>query len=234
MPSNEEYMERWEESAPTAVAGKMTPADVQRSQGTRTNEKAPWETYGGELEGNMTPELEAAVAEYSQRYHDNSSNQNKEELARWKEGNDQAMGEYRWCSKEEYADVEARMGRIMHSSEFINKLRSELKLQCWYREHPHADKLTLMMQRDKMGTVPPEIACWAKNGFMPEYTVMGFDDHGVPLAEKYRGWRTCLLQIIIKGFVTEEAAHKVFGRAERRCAERYNSILHGFRNTFKE
>jgi hypothetical protein len=210
-----------------------TPQQVQKAQGTRLSEKAPWETYGEEMEQKLTPEMEAAVAEYAQNYHDNSSNQNKEELARWKEMNDQSMGEYRWCTKEEYADIEARVGRIMHSSEFINQLRNRLGIQCWYRQHPHADKLTLMVQR-KDGCLPPEIGCWAKNGFMPEYTVMGFDDHGVPLAEKYRGWRTCLLQLIIKGIVSETKAHQVFGRAERQCADRYNSILHGFRNTYRD
>jgi hypothetical protein len=214
------------------VGGEMepTPQQIMDAQGTRLSEKAPWETYAEELAIESTPELDAAIEQYAQNYHDNSSNQNKEELARWKEMNDASMGEYRWCTAEEYADIESRLGRIMHSSEFISILRNKLHVRCWYREHPHADKITLLVQRGE-GMIPPEVACWVKNGYMPEYTVMGFDEHGVPVAERYRGWRTCLLQMIIKGIVTEEKAHKVFGPAERCCAERYNSILYGCRNT---
>jgi hypothetical protein len=206
-----------------------TLAQVKAAQGTRNSNVNPWESYAADFDEKLSPELEAEIA--GLRYHDKSSSQNEEELARWKELNDGALGEYRWCTKEEYADVEARMGRLMHSTELINKLRNELKLKCWYREHPQEDKITLVVQR-KEG-LPLEVGCWVKQGWMPEYTVMGFDDHGVPLAEKYRGWRTAILQLILKGFTTEEKAHRVFGPAERCCADRYNSVLFGVRNTIK-
>jgi hypothetical protein len=209
-----------------------TNEQIQAAQGTRNSEKAPWETYSEEMDVKMSEQLAAAVEEYAQNYHDSTSNQNKEELARWQEQNYDAMGEYRWCSPEEYADVEARIGRIMHSSELINRLR-KIGVKCWYRQHPQEDKITLLVQKGD-GLLPPEVGCWVKSGYMPEYTVMGFDEHGVPLAEKYRGWRTCLLQLILKCVITEQAAHKEFGPAERRCAERYNSILHGIRNTVIE
>ena len=110
---------------------------------------------------------------------------------------------------------------------------SKAGVECFYRQHPHADKLTLVYS-DSLGMKKPEVACWVQNGWMPEYTVMGFDDHGVPLAEKYRGWRTCLLQLILKGLLTIELAHKVFGEANLPCAERYNSILHSWKNRTEE
>jgi hypothetical protein len=211
----------------------LTPEQVQASQGTRLDTENPWDSYGDEMKVQTTPELEAAIEEYSRHVYEKSSNQTKEELARQQEMSYDAADEYRWCTKEEYADIEARMGKIIHSSELINRLRNELKLKCWYREHPHKDKLTLMVLRDKNGA-EPEVACWVKNGWMPEYTVMGFDDRGVPLAEKYRGWRTAILQLILKQFTTEEKAHQVFGAADRCCAGKYNSILYGIRNTREE
>jgi len=208
-----------------------TAEEIQRAQGTRLNtEKAPWETYGQELEVEMTPELAAEVADYATRYHEKSNSQNEEELARQKELSYDAMGEYRWCSEEEYADVQARIGRIIHHSELITRLR-KIGVRCWYRQHPQEDKLTLLVQRNQDVMQPPEVGCWVKNGYMPEYSVLGFDEHGVPLAERYRGFRTVLLQLILKQVLTEDAAHKEFGRAERCCADRYNSILHGLRNT---
>lgn len=214
---------------------ELTPKQIQDSQGTRLSEKAPWETYNEEMDIKMPPELEAAVMDYANNYHeDSNSQQNQEELCRQKEINEDVGDEYRWCTKEEYADIEDRMGKIIHSSELISKLRDKVGLRCWYRQHPHPDKLTLMCQRAGNVLAEPEVGCWVKNGWMPEYTVMGFDNNGVPLAEKYRGWRTALLQLILKGFITEKKAHKVFGLATRKCADRYNSVLYGVRNTRKE
>jgi hypothetical protein len=211
----------------------VTPEQINAAQGTRLEEKAPWETYSESLDEKLSPELEAAVAEYATHVHEGeSSNQTKEEYARWKEMNDASVDEYKWCTAEEYKDIQTRMGKILHASELISMLRLKLGIKCWYRAHPHVDKLTLLVQRGD-GMIPPEIGCWVQNGYMPEYTVMGFDAHGVPLAEKYRGWRTVLLQLIIKGITTEEKAHKVFGPAERSCADRYNSILYGVRNTME-
>jgi hypothetical protein len=209
-----------------------TQEEIQRLQGTRLNtEKAPWQTYSEELDVKMSPELAAEVADYSTRYHDSeSSNQNKEELARWQEQNYDAMGEYRWASPEEYADIEARIGRIMHHSEFVTRLK-KIGVRCALRDHPQTDKLTLLVQRGNDVLKPYEVGCWIKNGFAPEFSVMGFDEHGVPLAERYRGWRTAILQLILKQVLTEEQAHKEFGSTDRCCAGRYNSILHGIRNT---
>ena len=209
-----------------------TPAQVNAAQGTRLSSKAPWETYSQELAVETTPELDAQIAEYAEKHYDEaeSSTQTKEALAEQKELSYDAADEYRWLSPEEYADVEARIGRILHSSEFISILRRKLGVQCWYRDHPQPDKLTLVVQKRGQERIPPTVGCWVKNGFAPEYSVMGFDDHGVPLAEKYRGWRTCLLQLILKDVITEENAHKVFGAAERTCDERYNRTLHSWRN----
>ena len=225
--SNEEYMERWEASAPKAVNSNLTPDQVKKTQGTRNKDDAPWESYM--VEEQLSPEQEAAVAAYAENVHNDSSNQTNEELCRWKEGNSEVAKEYQWCSPEEYADIQQRFGRIMNHYELINKLRADCKLRVYYREHPNADKLTLLYS-DEYSNKKPEIACWVQRGWMPEYTIMGFDDHGVPLAEKYRGWRTVLLQMILKGIITEKAAHKVFGEANLPCAERYNTILRSYRN----
>ena len=207
----------------------VTPQAVQKAQGTRLESKAPWESYN--LQEELSPELEAAVAEYSTHRHDDSSNQTKECLAEQKELSNEAAEKYQFVAPDEYNNVEERMGRILHSSEFINLLRDKLGLKCWYRTHPHADKLTLLVQRD-MGTKEPDIACWAQNGWMPALSVMRFDEHGVPLNEQFRGYRTCLLQMILKGLVTEEKVNAVFGKpGQTKAWVRYNETLQSFRNT---
>lgn len=226
--SNEEYLERWEAAAPKAVDSGLTPQQIQKIQGTRNNESAPWENYM--VEEQLTPEMEAAIATYAENVHDDSSNQTKEELHRWKEGNEEVSKEYQFVAPDEYNNAEERMGRILHSSEFINILRNKVGLKCWYRDHPHADKITLLVQKS-FGTQEAEIACWVQRGFMPELSIMRFDDHGVPLNESHRGYRTCLLQMLLKGMVTEEQIIKYFGPAKMTPAwERYNATVHSWRN----
>ena len=226
--SNEEYMERWEAAAPKAVNTQPNPDVVASRQGTRNKDVAPWETYMAEQQ--LSPEQEAAVAEYAANVHNDSSNQTKEELHRWQEGNAEVAKEYQFVAPDEYNNADERMGRVLHSSEFINILRDQIGIKCWYRSHPHPDKLTLLIQKG-FGTQEAEVACWVQLGFMPELSIMRFDDHGVPLNESHRGYRTCLLQMLLKGLVTEEQIIRYFGPAKMTPAwGRYNTTVHSWRN----
>ena len=198
-------------------------------QGTRLSEKAPWESYGSEMETQMSPALAAAVAEYAERQYDSnqSSNQAKEELHRQQEINEEISKEYQWLTPEEYEDLVQRIGRVMTHAEFITKLR-KLKVQCWYNPHPHPDKAILVVLR---GRRPLEVGCWVQLGYMPELSIMRFDEHGIPVNERRRGWRTCLLQLILKGVVSEQDAIKMFGNPKQTNAfHRYNSLIQAFRN----
>ena len=227
MTTNAEYFERWENSAPTPV-NTMTEEEIKKAQGTRNNTAAPWETYDAEFADTESPEMLAAMADYASHVSDaEATNQTKEELARLKEGaNDQAR-EYQWVTPEEYASEGDRIGRIMHNVVFINLLR-KAGVKCWYRDHPQAGKITLIVQRRDL---PAEVGCWCQAGFAPELSIMRFDSHGVPLAEKYRGWRTSLLQLILKGVISQKDAEKAFGKTPVTPAfHRYNATLQSFRN----
>lgn len=207
-----------------------TQEEILATQGTRlVKEKAPWETYSKQMDYDpeMTSSLEKEIEEYSKNVHDSSSNENKEELARQKEMNNEMAREYQWVTPEEYADEGARIGTPMHSSEFIKKLQ-DAGVKCWYRTHGQPRKITLVIQRE---THEPEVGCWVQEGFAPELSIMTFDEHHVPLAEKFRGWRTCLLQLILKSAITEKKADEVFGSPKTTEAyHRYNATLQSFRN----
>jgi hypothetical protein len=206
--------------------------EIQKHQGTRLNQEvAPWESYDAEMTGpKMTPELAAQVAAYSQnRYQDAPvSSQTQEILAESQEINEDIAKQYQWLNPGDYADVEARIGKVISHAEFITKLR-QAGVTCWYVQHPHADKATLVWAKDGVGE--PEVACWVQLGQMPELSIMNFDKYGAPLAERRRGWRTCTLQLILKGIITEEKANEVFGKPRNDAAyARYNSTLQSFRN----
>lgn len=200
-------------------------------QGTRLNEKAPWETYGDELDLKLSPELASAVAEYADRSYeaDQTSNQNKEELDRQREINGELAKEYQFLTPEEYEDVQQRIGKVMHAVTFLNKLRDS-GINCWYAAHPHPDKCKLVVS-NKYGVQEPKTVCWVPIGYMPELSIMRFDEHGVPTNERRRGWRTCLLQAILKDVLTEENAIELFGPPKQTNAfHRYNNTLYEWRN----
>lgn len=224
--SNEEYFDRWERSAPEAVQGTMTPEEIQKAQGTRLNEDAPWKTYGEEIAED--PAMLEAIAEYASRVSDAApSSETAEALARQKEFNNENKDQYKWVRPEEYKNEGARVGQIMHSSTFIVKLR-EAGVKCWYRQHPQEGKVTLVIQRDDL---PAEVGCWVQLGYAPELSIMRFDEYGIPTTEKFRGWRTCLLQLILKSAITQAKAEEVFGQPPTTPAfHRYNSTLQRFRN----
>jgi hypothetical protein len=208
---------------------ELTQAQIDATQGTRKSVKAPWETYSEQLTETLDPELEAAIAEFaSHDPHEHTDSQTEEELCRVKEENDNLAHEYQWLSPDEYEDEKARIGRIMHSSELIKKLTEECGITAVYRPHPQPKRITLLVDKTH-GIKGLEVACWVQFGYMPEYSIMNFDDHGVVLQEAYRGWRTVLLQLLVQHMIDEETMNRVFGEAVGPAARKYLEIVRGFR-----
>jgi len=111
---------------------------------------------------------------------------------------------------------------------FLWILNHRLGLKSWCAAHPHKQKYSLWIQGRCDGTDkrrPSQPVTWVQRSAMPEYTVMRFDDHGVPLDEKYRGWRTVLLQMIKSGIIPEERAHRAFGHPNGPASARYRADL---------
>src|SRR5579864_5207727 len=160
--------------------------EIQRSQGTRLSNIPPWMTYAAEFEEKLDPTLEAEIEEYSKHRHDNTSSENQEELCRQKELNDELVKQYQWLDPNEYENEEERIGRVMHSTQFIALLH-KAGVRCWYRTHPQPDKLTLVVLHDDIN--PSEVGCWVQRGYTCELSLMNFDEHGVPTSERRRGWR---------------------------------------------
>ncbi len=211
-----------------------TMQEIQASQGTRLNQEvAPWESYDQELTGQkVSPELAAQIAEYAtKRYQDAPvSSQTQELLAENREINQGIASQYQWVTPAEYANQEERVGRVMHSSELITLLR-KAGVTCFYKQHVHPDKAVLLVS---INDGPLQVGAWVQLGNCPELSMFNFDEHGAPLAEKRRGWRTVLLQLILKGALTEEQADKFFGKPKiTQAYARYNSILQGWRQRDK-
>ena len=236
MPSRAELeAQRAEEQAefnritPLEQMPDLTPEQIQAMQGTRKSEKAPWETYNDQMTERLDPELEAAIAEFaSHDPHGHTDSQTDEELCRVKEENDNLARDYQWLNPGEYEDEKARIGLIMHSSELIKKLTEECGISARYRPHPQPKRITLLVDTSQ-GIKGMEVACWVQFGYMPEYSICNFDDHGVVLQEAYRGWRTVLLQLLVKHMIDEETINRVFGEAVGPAARKYLELVRAFR-----
>jgi hypothetical protein len=157
------------------------------------------------------------------------TNQGLEELHRQKELSAEFSKEYQWLKPEEYADEEMRKGHLMHSDDFLKHLTEQCGLVCWYSEVWAlwgAKAMTLYVL--KGSTI--EKAGWLQPGWMTEYEIVHFDEHGLPRNSKHRGWRTVLLKLIMADLLTEGQAHAAFGFPDRPCAYRYLAMLAAWRN----
>ena len=110
---------------------------------------------------------------------------------------------------EELADAKARMGRPMHHSEFISKLR-QIVPSLIVTDGRVRGTLSLMMVRstpikevpDYKGPEKTNFSCpvyigWIHSGDMPEYEIDLIDGFQCAIGQK-RGWRTILLKMIVR------------------------------------
>lgn len=166
-------------------------------------------------------EVEAFAA--SDRYI-KSTQETTEKYHQLHEENVEAVSAYRWEYQEEFDDIEGRIGTILHENELVSRLNKLLLVSVNPRIRRGMRGLAAM----KGGRM--EYCCAMQAGYMPEYSLMNFDDHGLPTAEKYRGWRTVLLRLIMQEFIAEELAHGEFGFPTGPAGQRYRRVLWRYRN----
>lgn len=70
--------------------------------------------------------------------------------------------------------------------------------------------------------------------YAPEWSLMRFDMFDVPVCEKYRGWRTALLHLILADVLSEDEVNRAFGHVPLNAAsELYREALYNKRNTYR-
>jgi hypothetical protein len=171
------------------------------------------------------PQLRAECEDYASRRAIDGTSETKEELHRITEENTAGVKNFRWEKQDELKIF--RPGRILNAREFLRLLNRIVPARFW-----GISKYGLIgLQIYK----PNESGDWhfvcGVQGTMTEYSQMYFDAHNLPTSEKYRGWRTVLLRLITGGFISEEAAHRVFGEpVGSEQSRRYREQLYAYRN----
>lgn len=110
---------------------------------------------------------------------------------------------------EEFADAKRRMGRVMHHSEFVRRLRTIVP-NLVVAQGGQRNRLGLYSVRSTpVSEVPtyagpekhhfpcPVYLGWIEMGVMPEYEIDITNDVQIAIGQK-RGWRTVLLSMIVR------------------------------------
>lgn len=133
-----------------------------------------------------------------------------EETAKRKEDNLNASSRYKFAHQDELTKI--RLGRVMHKNEFLRLLRKIIPAE--YNEFSRVGMRGLNVFQNTMKGREKVYVCAVQDGWMPEWSTLREDEYGRPTNQKYRGWRDVLLNLSIKGFVTQRQINKVFGEPD--------------------
>lgn len=129
------------------------------------------------------------------------------------------QGQERWQGRE---NEEARLINFLTPVKFIRRLqlagidaRIEYSpyARFWLNNFTRAGRVGIgaHVKDDETGKTTTRVVSTLQDGVGPEWSLMRFNEYGVPTNERYRGWRTTLLQMIMAGVLTEAEAAKAFG-----------------------
>jgi len=209
------------------------PKPIRIGLGTELNSDAPWTTYDSEMDvtKDWSPRLKKAVEEYSKRRWDKPNSAGLEEVMRQNELSTNSVKEYRFFRQFEdgLTDEKSRQGHLIFCLDFAEMLNTIVPCYLSAKIQKGLSGLYVYMPDVKGGHW--HYVCAAQASMMNEYSVIHLDNHGLPLNEKKRGWRTVLLRLIQGSFITEEDAERVFGEpTSGPVSRRYREQLYWFRN----
>lgn len=76
-----------------------------------------------------------------------------------------------------------------------------------------------------------KLVTWLQYPYGPEWSLMHFDQYNVPTRERYRGWRTALLHLVMSGTLTEDEVNRAFAPVPLSSVSlAYRSIMQQQRN----
>lgn len=177
--------------------------------------------------GQNTPEQESAHKAEQEKFLANVPHVERldaqENFLKRREENINAVKPYRFEHQEEV--TQERPGMLLHHSQFMYRLK-RVRPDAFFNDFSAMGRIGLNVIQDGM----PTYVTTVQLGISPEYSTMRTDEHGLPTKERYRGWRTALLHLIMGGFITEEQANRAFGEASGNEASHYLRTLWQFRN----
>lgn len=131
----------------------------------------------------------------------------KESFQAEKEMSNEQVESYKMEHQDLLTDEKPRKVHIITTRDFIKKLRDN-GVRCFTVDNGLAGTVGLWAARGQETVY----ICYLQIPCMYEWSVLRLDNHNLPAGEKFRGWRTVLMQLIIKKILTEDQAHSIFGK----------------------
>jgi hypothetical protein len=129
------------------------------------------------------------------------------------------QGQERWQGRE---NEEARLVNMLTPDGFIRKLRAagidarnapSKYARIWLAEGQRMGRVAVSawVTSEDTGQQEERTITTLQDGVGPEWSIMRFNRYDVPTSEKYRGWRTALLHLIIANVLSEDEVERAFG-----------------------
>lgn len=150
----------------------------------------------------------------------------KESFQAEQEASNEQVEMYKMDDQELLTDEKPRKVHPLETRKFIKMLRDN-GVRCFTVDNGMRGTVALWAARGQQ----MEYIAYLQIPAMYEWSVLRLDKHNLPAGEKFRGWRTVLAQLILKGVLTEEKAHTIFGKPQGGpISSRYRRTLWLFRN----
>ena len=147
-----------------------------------------------------------------------------EETRRLRESNVNAVRRFRLTHQEDYVDWVP--GKILWLGDFLCMLQ-KIRPDAFYAEYSY---LGLRGLGFVVNGKPEYSGVSVANGNMPEWSQLRVDARGLPLSERFRGWRTVLLGLIQRGYITVDQCNAVFGSPGGPRSRPWYRTLYAIRN----
>jgi len=145
-----------------------------------------------------------------------------------KELSDEQVAGYKIDDQELLVNEKARKVNIVRTRDFIRVLRNN-GVRCFTVDNGMLGTVGLWVLPKE--NKPPVYICYLQIPYMCQWSVLRTDRHGLPNGEDYRGWRTVLAQLIVKGALSETRIHEIFAApTDSLVSRRYRRTLFNFRN----
>lgn len=164
------------------------------------------------------------------RWPEDYKNFAKEEFEKHREVSETLALDYKIEDQAELINKAARMVNPMSTTAFIQKLRA-FGIKCFTVYNGFPPQTVALWCLPPKQNAKARYICFMQTPAMYEWSVLRTDKYGKPDNERFRGWRTVLVQLVEKEILTEAQAHKIFGEASHNhIYGRYHRSLWEARN----
>ncbi len=146
-----------------------------------------------------------------------------------KEKSNAMVQQYKMQDQEILANPQGRLVNSISMFDFITTLRNN-EVKCFFVDNGFPPQ-TVALWAARPGSDQLVYITYLQVPRMYEWDVLKLDRHGLPAGLDYRGWRSAVSRLITERILTEEKAHKIFGKPVLSPVSRiYRRTLWLFRN----